>query len=232
MSYGAPVAPPPNAFCPHCGQRAPIILRGLEARCTACGGARLPFTARSLNLAGQPARIGGTAATIAGWAVLGLGLFVATMITLLLQLVIWPTGVLGWVLGIPIALLAIVFGGGLLFGGSKLRQAGSEKRKSVQLETIRAAAAHRRGSLTTAEAARALDLPEPQADALLTELAKNPDENVSLDIDDDGGIRWNFGKGDERWRILAENDAKASREAEAEALAESETEAEARRAKR
>jgi hypothetical protein len=228
------VPAPPNAFCPHCGQRAPIVLRGIEARCTACGGARIPFTARSLNLAGQPSRIGGTAATVAGWAVLAVGLFVATLVTLLLNALPWPpAGVIGWILGIAIALLAIVIGGGLLFGGHKLRKHGSEKRHSVRLEAVQALAAHRGGQLTAAQAAGSLDVSEAEADAILTDLAKNPDANVSLEIDDAGGIHYLFGKGgDERWRILAETDA-ASRAAEDEAAAAEAEEAElaGRRAK-
>ncbi|HYO94929.1 MAG TPA: hypothetical protein VER33_10475, partial [Polyangiaceae bacterium] len=56
--------------CAHCGQHAPLVLRGFEARCVACGKGRVPMSAPSVSLAGQPSRIGGAAATLLGWTIL------------------------------------------------------------------------------------------------------------------------------------------------------------------
>ncbi len=216
--------PPHNARCPRCGQRAPIVLRGLEATCTACGGRRLPFTAKSLNLAGKGSRIGGAAARFFGWASILGGVSLAAFIGLLVQS-LWPAGLLGYAFAIPILLISLAIGITLLVGGSRLGRHGAQREKSTQLEAIRSMAAHNRGVLTARQVARTLSLPEEQADAMLTELAKRPDERVSLDVDDDGNLFYLFGLDSEqlseaRWRIAnPELDAAVVAEAEAEAEA-------------
>jgi hypothetical protein len=185
--------PASNAICPHCGQRAPLVLRGIDARCTVCGGKRLPFTGRTLNLAGRPSRWGGTAAKIVGWTITATGLCVALAIGLLLQ-TLFPSGYAGLAIGLPLGLLSLFFGLGLVLGGRKLSRQGDEAEREARLETIRALAAHQHGSVTAHDAARAMSLGVAEADALLTELAKQPDEHVSLEIDDDGGIHYLFGE--------------------------------------
>jgi hypothetical protein len=55
------------------------------------------------------------------------------------------------------------------------------------------------------DAARALNLDEARADAVLVALAKDPGENVSIDVDDRGEVPYLFGSGQAiRWRIRAE----------------------------
>ena len=71
--------------CPSCRQQAPVVLQGLTARCAACGAARPPFAVHSVTLAGQPAKVGGIAATLAGSLVLVVGLSLALLVGLLLQ---------------------------------------------------------------------------------------------------------------------------------------------------
>ena len=51
-------------MCPHCRQNAPIVYRGVLAYCTACGAPRPPFSAKSIDLAGQPSKIGGAVARV------------------------------------------------------------------------------------------------------------------------------------------------------------------------
>ena len=45
---------PFSAPCPKCGQRAPIVLHGLDSRCAACGAPRFLLAAPNVSLAGQP----------------------------------------------------------------------------------------------------------------------------------------------------------------------------------
>src|ERR1700721_2773723 len=61
-------------MCPHCGQNAPIVYRGVTAYCAACGQVRVPLTGSALKLAGQPARVGSIFANVFGWTVIGVGL--------------------------------------------------------------------------------------------------------------------------------------------------------------
>jgi glucose dehydrogenase len=184
------------------------VLQGLTARCAACGAERPPFAVPSVTLAGQPAKVGGIAITLAGWLVLVLGLSLALLVGLLLQS-IWPAAFVGWAFGIPIAALTLFFGVLLLLGGRRLRQKGGETRRSVQLDAIRALVAHRGGSVTTTEAARALDLSEHEADALLTEFAKDTQAPVSVDIDEHGVMHYEFEREDKRWRVLDETQGPA-----------------------
>jgi hypothetical protein len=133
------------------------------------------------------------AAKIVGWTITAIGVSVALGIGLLLQ-TLFPGGYAGLAIGLPLGLLSLFFGLGLVLGGRKLSRQGDHSERAAQLETIRALAAHQQGAMTAADAARALSVPVPQADALLTDLAKQPDEHVSLEIDDDGGIHYLFGE--------------------------------------
>src|SRR5262245_44213886 len=131
-----------TAVCPSCGQRAPIVLRGMQARCSACGAFRQPFGAQSLTLAGQPSRIGGMAAYVAGAGIVGVVFVIAALVLVLLQS-IWPHMLIGWALALPIALISSFVGLLLVFGGRSLRQRGDAKQRAVQLEAMRALLAHR-----------------------------------------------------------------------------------------
>ncbi len=83
--------------------------RGIDAYCTACGAKRIPFASPPVNLAGQPSQVGGTIARVFGWFVLGGGLLAAVLVGALFQ-AIFPAGVLGWVLGSTIGLVAATLG--------------------------------------------------------------------------------------------------------------------------
>lgn len=206
MRYALRVSgPPDNAICPRCGQRAPIVLRGIDARCTACGAQRIPFTAKSLNLAGKGSQIGGAAARFFGWASLVGGTSLAAFVALVFQS-FWPEGFIGYAFAIPIMFISLAVGVPLLVGGTRLGRYGKQKLKTTQLDAVRSMAAHQGGAVTAKQVAASLTITEVEADAMLTELAKHPDENVSLDLDDDGNIYYLFGLGGEelaaaRWRI-------------------------------
>ncbi len=215
--------------CPRCGERAPIVLRGIDAFCTVCGKPRPTLDALSstpLNFAGTPAKVGGIAAKVFGVGVLVSGLFTALLLGLVLQ-AIFPAFWLGYAVGIPIALLSLVVGGGALFGGWRLGQRGRQQVAAAQLETIRGMARHQRGVVKAREVAASLRISEAQADAILTDLAKTPEENVGVDLDENGELLYLFGSTAAiRWRIQAEQslgaDARRELEAELEAAADEE----------
>lgn len=183
------------------------MLRGIEARCAACGAPRTLLASKSLTLTGQPSRIGGTLASVSGAIVLIVGLSIAIFLGLLLQS-IWPAAFVGWAFAIPIAALSLILGIVLLLGGRRLKQKGVLAQRDVQREAVRALAAHQRGMVTAEQVAQALSLSEEQSDALLTELAKDPNEDVSLDVDDDGRVQYLFGVPERRWRVLEEQAAR------------------------
>jgi hypothetical protein len=194
--------------CTGCGQFAPIVVRGVEAFCTVCGARRTPFAADILNVAGKPALIGGHAARFAGWGVLIVGLFLALTIGLVVQAIaamFVATTWIGFAIGVPIALLSVIVALFGILGGRKLVNAGELRLRKAQVETIHGLARHQRGVVKVREAARALNLDEARADAVLVALAKDPNENVSIDVDDNGNVVYLFGSGQAiRWRIRAE----------------------------
>jgi hypothetical protein len=193
---------PFNNACPNCGQRAPIVLRGLESRCAACGAPRFLLAAPNVSLAGQPSRVGGIAATIAGISVLVLGLSLAIGLGFLLSSL---SPLVGWGVAIPIAAASLLFGFLLLFGGSKLRRHGTEKQERVQVDAVRALVQHRQGPISALEASRALELPEAQVDAILTRLAQERATDVTVDVDERGHVVYDFEGEARRWRVLEED---------------------------
>jgi hypothetical protein len=194
--------------CPKCGQRAPIVLRGLDSRCAACGAPRSLLAAPTVSFAGQPSRFGGAAATIAGVSVLVLGLSLSAGVWFLLQS-IWPAYAVGWAFALPMAALSLLLGLLLLFGGNRLRKRGSLRQQEVQLQAVKAIVAHRRGPISASDVAGALQLPEPQVDALLTQLAREQATAVTLDVDANGRVVYDFEGEERRWRVLEEADAEA-----------------------
>lgn len=194
------------------------MLHGLESRCAACGAARFLLAAPNVSLAGQPSRLGGVAATIVGLFVLVMGLSLSAAVFFLLQS-IWPESVVGWAFSLPMAAGSAFFGTLLLLGGRSLRRSGVARREQVQLEAVRAMVEHRKGPINALEAAKALDLPEAEVDALLMRLARERSTDVTVDVDQQGHVVYDFEGEQRRWRVLEEQvDAEAqATEAEAEA---------------
>ncbi len=174
-------------MCPNCKQNAPIVYRGALAYCTACGAPRPPFSAKGVNLAGQPSKIGGSVAKFVGWMVLAGGWLLAICLVLFFQL-LFPAAAIGWALGIPIALLASIIGGLILFGGSKLATSGAEAERAAQFEAVWAIALARGGLVTALEVGRALNMSSEAADAVLTEMTKRYHDYVSIEVDDAGNL--------------------------------------------
>lgn len=188
--------------CPKCGQRAPIVLRGLESRCAACGAPRSLLAAPTVAFAGQPSRWGGAAASLAGVSVLVLGLSLAVGLWFLLGSLVGP-GV-GWAFAVPTAAASLLFGLLLLLGGSRLRKQGTARQQAVQLAAVKSQVLHRRGPISAYDIAGELELPEPQVDALLTQLAREQATEVTVDVDARGRVVYDFQGEERRWRVLEE----------------------------
>jgi hypothetical protein len=180
---------------------APIVLHGLDSRCAACGGARFLLAAPNVSLAGQPSRVGGIAASIAGGGVLFMGLSLSTGLYFLMQALFEKTA-LALAFSLPLAAAAAFFGTLLLLGGSRLRKSGDAKRGRVQLEAVRAMVQHRKGPISALEVSRSLDIPEAQVDGILMQLARERATDVTVDVDGQGHVIYDFEGEQRRWRVL------------------------------
>jgi len=158
--------------CPHCHQNAPIVYKGVFAFCSACDKPRAPFSGKALNFAGQPAKVGGHVGRVVGFLVLVLGLLLAAALALFFQF-LFPAAMIGYAVGLPIALISLVVGFMLVFFSGRLRRSGSEAERQARVEALYGLAVHRGGTLTVADAARALQLQAPDADALLRDPRRN-----------------------------------------------------------
>lgn len=172
-------------LCPHCHQNAPVLYKGVFAFCAACDKPRAPFSGKALAFAGQPSKVGGRLGRVLGTLVLVLGSLLAAALVLFFQL-LWPAKNIGFALGAPIALVSVVLGTGLLIASQRLGRAGAEAERQARVEAIYALAVNRNGMLTSADAARSLQLEPTVIEALLSELSKTQPDYVSLEFDDQG----------------------------------------------
>jgi hypothetical protein len=145
--------------------------------------------APSVSYAGKPSKVGGTVAGVMGWVVLVIGTSLTIGLGLLLSML---STTLGLAFGIPLGILTIAVSLTLLLSSRKLRKSGEAKQREMRKRAVFALAQNRRGAVTAADAAAALDMPPAQADAFLTELAKSEPEEVTVEIDDKGGIYYAF----------------------------------------
>jgi membrane protein implicated in regulation of membrane protease activity len=182
-------------ICPSCRQDAPTIVRGVRAFCTACGAPRPLLGSSAVNVAGKPMKAGGTAASVMGWIVL----FVGSMFSLAIGAffnMLWSFAhsaaafTVGLSVGGFFGVITLVIALSLLLGGRKMAKTGEGDRRKVLEQGIFALAGRQRGSVTPRDVARQLEITDEEADALLTDLAKNPNGRVSLDVDDDGTLRY------------------------------------------
>ncbi len=178
-------------LCPHCYKDAPIVYRGVSAHCTACGGLRTPLANESVNLAGQGSKVGGTVASVFGWIVLVGGVVLGGSVTAFFQWLM-EGGYIGWLLGTPIMVLSAIFAATLLFSGKKLAKSGQAVQRSAQEKAILGIAENKGGVISAIDVSRSLDLTLQQADALLTRMAKETPDQVTVDLDDHGGVFYRF----------------------------------------
>jgi hypothetical protein len=178
-------------MCPHCGQNAPVVYRGVTAYCAACGQVRVPLTGSALKLAGQPSRVGSIFARVFGWIVLGVGLSFALGVAAVAHF-LFPAGMVGLAVGLPIAVLSLIVGGLLLRGGKHLDEKGASAEKDARAQAIFALASHKGGTLTALDASRALDVPLAAAEEILQSLAKEQYERIAVDVDANGTLVYRF----------------------------------------
>ena len=171
--------------CPHCHQNAPVLYKGVFAFCSACNHPRAPFSGKALAFAGQPSKFGGRLGRVLGTLVLVFGSLLAAALMLFFQL-LWPAENIGYALGSPIALVSLVLGTLLIVASSRLNRAGTEAERQARIEAVYALAVNRNGMLTTADAARSLQLDSVAVEALLNELSSSQPDYVSLEFDDQG----------------------------------------------
>jgi hypothetical protein len=151
---------------------------------------RIPFTNASVNLAGKPAKIGGTLAGALGAVVLIGGAILALTVGVLVGSFVSVPG--GLALGVALGFFAVVAGLLLLYGGRSLWRSGESREQSTQERALFALASQHGGTLRAADVAEALDMTLEQADTHLTDLAKREVERVTVELDDNGQIFYRF----------------------------------------
>jgi hypothetical protein len=162
------------------------VYRGVSAYCTACGSPRVPLATTSVTLAGQPSKVGGTVARVAGWIVLAGGWFFAALVAGLILFLGGDWAAL--IAGGPIALITSISAYALLRSGRQLKKSGDDTELATKNQAIFALANLRGGVLKAWDVAQALSVTPKEADDILTKLAKEHPDYVTVDIDDDGNI--------------------------------------------
>jgi hypothetical protein len=141
-----------------------------------------------IGMVGKPSQIGGIASKIIGGGVIGLTLLLVTLVTLLA--VSLSSTVLG-ALAVLLAMLGGFVGFLLLRGGKKLVQQGAKAQRDAREQALITAARARGGILTATEAAAVLDIQVSEADALLTQIAKEG-QHAHVEVDRDGVVKYVF----------------------------------------
>ncbi len=178
-------------MCPRCRQNAPIVYRGINAFCTACGAPRIPLASTSVNLAGQPSKVGGTVARVFGWIVLAGGWLLALMFFGLVSLLGAPLTT-ALIVGAPIALIVSIIAYVLLRSGKELKKSGDDTELATKTQAIFALANTRGGVLRAWDVAQMLQVTPKEGDDILTKLAKENPDHVQVDVDDEGTVLYRF----------------------------------------
>jgi hypothetical protein len=150
----------------------------------------MPLANTSVTLAGQPSKVGGTVARVFGWMVLAGGwVFAAALAGLILMLGgEWAAAVVGG----PIALIASLTAYALLRGGRDLKKSGDDTEAATKNQAIFALANTRGGVLRAWDVAQMLHVTPKEGDDILTKLAKEHPDHVTVDVDDEGTILYRF----------------------------------------
>lgn len=170
-------------MCPHCGQAAPLVYRGVVAYCSACGQLRGPLTGASVTHAGTVSKAGGVVAKVAAWLSFAFG---AVLFLFFGPLLTW------WIPATMIAVLTLTVFGLLLWGSRSLAKSGAKSATETKTSAVYALAATRRGELRGVDLMQALGVSKEEGDALLEELSKSHPEDVILEVDDQGGLYYVF----------------------------------------
>jgi len=176
-------------MCPHCGVEAPIVYRGPLAYCTSCNKPRAPLSGTGVNIAGKPAKLGGTVASVLGWVVLAVMLGLAIILGAVFHALSPPVG---WAIGGVTAALGIAAALVLLLGGRFLHRSGNKAEFNARREAVFALAQNQAGILRAEIAARSLGISPAEASAYLTDLSREPEAGVILEVDADGKFFYRF----------------------------------------
>ena len=191
-------------MCPRCRQNAPIVYRGVNAFCTACGAPR-SVLGSSVNLAGQPSKVGGQVTRVFGWIVLVVGTLIAAGAFAACSALVGASAAAPFVIAVPLAIVSWVLSYFLLKGGKSLEKSGEDRQKATRSQAVFALANTRAGMVTPADLAQAIGVSAKEADDILTAMAKESPDHVSIEVDDNGTIYYRFSAA--HWGAIASNPA-------------------------
>jgi hypothetical protein len=177
----------------------------------------MPLAGTSVNLAGQPSKVGGTITRGFGWAVLVIGTLLATGTFAACSSLVGAATAAPFVLAVPIAIISWVLSYFLLKGGKQLAEAGADTQKATRNQAVFALANTRAGMVTPADLAQAINVSPKEADDVLTAMAKESPDHVSIEVDDNGTIYYRFAAA--HWSAIAANPANWERQRVAGAMA-------------
>ena len=192
-------------MCPRCRQNAPIVYRGVNAFCTACGAPRSVLANTSVNLAGQPSKVGGQVTRVFGWITLIVGTLLAAGTFAACSAIVGGGAAAPFVLAIPLAIVSWVLSYFLLKGGKSLEKSGDDRQKATRTQAVFALANTRGGMVTPADLAMSIGISPKEADDVLTAMAKESPDHVSIEVDDNGTIYYRFAAA--HWGAIASNPA-------------------------
>ncbi|MDB4944233.1 MAG: hypothetical protein JWP97_3767 [Labilithrix sp.] len=193
-------------MCPRCRQNAPIVYRGVNAFCTACGAPRGVLASPSVNLAGQPSKVGGQVTRVFGWITLIVGSLVAAGLFAACSAVIGTSAAAApFIASVPVAVIAWVLSYFMLKGGKSLAKSGEDQQKATRRQAVFMLANTRAGNVSPADLAQAIGVTAEEADDILTAMAKETPEHVSIEVDDNGTIFYRFTAA--AWGAVAANPA-------------------------
>ena len=177
----------------------------MNAFCTACGAPRSVLANTSVNLAGQPSKVGGQVTRVFGWIVLIVGTLLACGLFAACSSVMGAAAAAPFILSIPLAIVSWVLSYFLLKGGKSLEKTGDDVRKATRNQAVFALANTRGGMVTPADLAMAIGISPKEADDLLTTMAKESPDHVNIEVDDNGTIYYRFAAA--HWGAIASNPA-------------------------
>jgi hypothetical protein len=158
-----------------------------------------------VNLAGQPSKVGGQITRVFGWIVLVVGTLLAFGALAACGAVVGMSAAAPWVLSVPIALVTWIVSYFLLKGGKQLEQSGVDTQKATRSQAVFALANTRGGVVTPNDLAQAINVMPKEADDILTAMAKEDSDHVSIEVDDNGNIYYRFAAA--HWNAIASNPA-------------------------
>jgi hypothetical protein len=158
-----------------------------------------------VNLAGQPSKVGGQVARVFGWIVLVFGTLLAAGTLAMCGAMVGMAAAAPWILSVPIALATWILSYFLLKGGKQLQQSGADTQKATRSQAVFALANTRGGMVTPNDLAHAISVTPKEADDILTAMAKEDSDHVSIEVDDNGNIYYRFAAA--HWTAIASNPA-------------------------